>query len=409
MINKITILILLVLSGISFAGPVRAGASPREGLAKAIGSHDGLLVKDAENGHILFEKNSDQPLVPASILKLVTSLAALHYLGEDYHFVTECYQRDDGALILKGYGDPAFVSEEIDALAGAVSGKIQETPYIVVDGSYFASALDIPGRSKLSLEPYDAPNSALSANYNTVAFSRKHGCYVSAEEQTPLLPFAVDRVKSSGIAQGRIMIIRNQEEAAVYAGELFAHFLTVHGCRVGGPVIEGRTDTESDRPVYRYLSEKTLPEVVTQLLLYSNNFTANQLLLCCGARQYGAPATLTKGLQAVEDFLNRRLDIHDVKMVEGSGLSKENRVSAKTMSRILDAFLPYQSLMRNQDGEFYKTGNLTDVSTRAGYIIADSGRRYQYIIMLNSPDKDAGRLIPFVNQLIQQADYPVDR
>lgn len=407
MISTIKMLCFLVLTGFLLAAPAMAGGSPRELLVNDIGSHDGILIKDTESGKILLEKNSDKPLVPASTLKIVTSLAALHYLGADYRFVTECYRRKDGALILKGYGDPAFVSEGIDAMAGAVACKIQETPCIVVDDSYFASPLDIPGRMKPSLEPYDAPNSALSANFNTVAFSRKKGHYVSAEAQTPLLPFALDRVKSSGIAQGRIMIIRNQHEAAVYAGELFAYFLGVHGCRTGGPVIEGRADPETDLQVYRYLSEKTLSEIVTQLLLYSNNFTANQLLLCCGARQYGPPATLAKGLKAVDAFLNQCLDISDIKMVEGSGLSKDNHISAKTMSRVLDAFSSYQSLMRFHDGEYYKTGNLTDVSTRAGYMTTDSGRRYQYVIMFNSPEKDAGQLIPLVKQLIQQADHPI--
>ena len=407
--NRIKVFIFFVLSGILFVEPAVAGKSPRELLANGIGSQDGILVRDAQSGKVLLEKNSDKPLVPASILKLVTSLAALHYLGEDYRFVSECYQREDGALILKGYGDPAFVSEEIDAMAGAVAARIQETPYIIADGSYFAFPLNIPGRMKSSPEPYDAPNSALSANYNTVSFTREKGLYVSAEAQTPLLPFAVDRVKSSGIARGRIMIIRDQQEAAVYAGGLFAHFLGVHGCHVGGRVTEGQAEPETDRLVYRYVSQKSLSEIVTQLLLYSNNFTANQLLLCCGARQYGPPATLAKGLKAVNAFLEQNLEIHDIEMVEGSGLSKDNLLSAKTMSLILDAFSPYQNLMRYQDGEFYKTGNLTDVSSRAGYITADSGRCYQYVIMLNSPGKDAGRLIPLVKRLIRQADQPLSR
>jgi D-alanyl-D-alanine carboxypeptidase/D-alanyl-D-alanine-endopeptidase (penicillin-binding protein 4) len=161
---------------------------------------------------------------------------------------------------------------------------------------------------------------------------------------------------------------------------------------------------ETDQLVYRYVSGKKLPEVVVLLLQYSNNFMANQLLLCCGARQYGPPATLTKGLRAVQQFLSQHLDIHDIKMVEGSGLSKSNRISAVTMSRVLAAFSPDQGLMRHEDNEYYKTGNLTDVSTRAGYMTSGSDRRYQYVIMFNSPEKDAGQLIPGVRRLIRSSE-----
>lgn len=396
-----TLSFLFVISGFFLVGQVAAGEDPRDVLAGAIGNNDSIIVRDAANGDVLFEKNSDKPLIPASILKVVTSLAALHYLGEDYRFTTECYQRRDGALIVKGYGDPAFVSEEIDRMAEAVSRKIDSASCIVVDGSFFASPLNIPGRVKDSLEPYDAPNGALCANYNTVSFSRQRGCYVSAEAQTPLLPFAVDRVRSSGIAQGRIMIITNQQEAAVYAGKLFAYFLGLHGCRVDGQVVEGRVNAKTDQLVFRHTSRSVLTEVVARLMQYSNNFTANQLLLCCGAEKYGPPATLAKGLRAVNAYLHQSPGIHDIQMVEGSGLSRGNRVSARTMSMILDAFTPYQTLMRRQGDTFYKTGNLSDVSTRAGYITVDSGRRYQYVVMLNSPDNDAGRFMPPVRHLIR--------
>jgi D-alanyl-D-alanine carboxypeptidase/D-alanyl-D-alanine-endopeptidase (penicillin-binding protein 4) len=416
--NRIKSVFVLALLGCFIAGhvsarqkptstrqkPAAAKQPPKQILAAQIGSNDSIMIRRAKDGAVLFSENSDKPLVPASIIKIVTSLAALHYLGEDYRFPTECYQRKDGTLVIKGYGDPSLISEEVDLIAGAVGRMAGKVPAVAVDYSYF-TACDLPGRCCNSLEPYDAPIGALCVNYNTVSYKKqKNGTYVSSEPQTPLLPFALDRIRSLPFAQGRVMVINCEKEAAIYTGEMFAYFLGRHGCPVRGPVVEHCVDPETDRLVYQHPSKKNLRQIVAQLLHYSSNFTANQLLFSCGVSKYGPPATLDKGLRALQFYLQQELKIRNIQLTEGSGLSTENRVSAATMCRLLDAFAPYQELMKKAEDEYYKTGTLTNVSTRAGYITADSGRRFQYVIMLNTPGKKAKRLMPVVKQFIQQAD-----
>jgi D-alanyl-D-alanine carboxypeptidase/D-alanyl-D-alanine-endopeptidase (penicillin-binding protein 4) len=87
------------------------------------------------------------------------------------------------------------------------------------------------------------------------------------------------------------------------------------------------------------------------------------------------------------------LDIEDMSIVEGSGISRDNKVSAAQMDQVLQEFLPYHNLMRREGREYYKTGTLHGISTRAGYIESADGGLYRYVIMLNSPDISTDFLI----------------
>lgn len=154
-------------------------------IKKFIGKKDAILVTDSR-GNVLLSKNADNDLIPASTLKIFTSLAGLHYLGQDFRFVTEFYMDNDSNLKIKGYGDPLLISEILAELSETLGGKIQQFNDLVLDNSYFDPII-IPGVTT-TLNPYDSPNGALCVNFNTVYAKQKNGGYVSAEPQTPLLP-----------------------------------------------------------------------------------------------------------------------------------------------------------------------------------------------------------------------------
>ena len=120
-------------------------------LSHRVGPMDSVLVQRIDDGHVLFSQNPDTLLVPASILKIVTSLAAFHLLGEDFRFTTGFYTRPDGDLIIKGYGDPGLVSEEIDAAAFRVAARVSRVGDILVDDSFFAPSIAVdPVRRTIS-------------------------------------------------------------------------------------------------------------------------------------------------------------------------------------------------------------------------------------------------------------------
>ena len=384
---------LLGLWGL-FAYSSHLQAQELDELTRLIEKNDSILVADA-NGHVVLEKNAAEKRIPASILKIFSSLVALHYLGDDYRFPTEFYIDKQSNLKIKGYGDPLLISEVIDKISRILAVLLKNTlPLndLVLDDSFFQQPLTIPGITS-SAQPYDAPNGALCVNFNTVNFRRTSQGYVSAEPQTPLLPFVTQKIKSSGIDHGRIVFSHNGNEITLYAGKLFQHFLEKQGLRFKGKVRLGGVNAKTDRLIFRYESSLSLAETVAKLLEHSNNFTTNQLLITTGAKIIGAPGTLAKGVAIASDYAKEILDIENLVLVEGSGISRDNRISAVQMNQVLQEFLPYHYLMRRQGREYYKTGTLSGVSTRAGYIKRSDGRYYRYVIMFNSPGKSTDALI----------------
>jgi D-alanyl-D-alanine carboxypeptidase/D-alanyl-D-alanine-endopeptidase (penicillin-binding protein 4) len=149
--------------------------------------------------------------------------------------------------------------------------------------------------SGLSDNPYDAQNSALAVNFNTVYIEKDTiGKVISAEEQTPTLQLMA--MLADGLEPGvhRINITREENVGDViisrYVGELFRAFQKQENI-AGEGTIAFRKTQEKLELIYTHHSSKTLEDIIGPLMLYSNNFIANQLFLTLGANTYGYPAT----------------------------------------------------------------------------------------------------------------------
>jgi D-alanyl-D-alanine carboxypeptidase/D-alanyl-D-alanine-endopeptidase (penicillin-binding protein 4) len=370
-------------------------------LEHLIGTRDAVLVADPK-GHIIFSKNADIQLIPASTLKVFTALVAIHYLGPDFKFFTEFYMDRHSNLKIKGYGDPLLISETVKEMIHRLSmmlyAEFNIINDLVLDDSYFDASTVIPGVN-VSYEPYDAPNGALCVNFNTVNFKRnKNGVYVSAESQTPLLPFIQSRVKASQMDHGRIVLSSQRNEATRYAGHLFLYFLKKDGIRLNGGIKMGKVRKEADKLIYKYVSSFSLLQTISKLLEYSNNFIANQLLITAGAKVYGPPGNLEKGLRAALIYAKNILEINHVQIEEGSGISRKNRISAIDFYKILKAFIPHYFLMRQTDKVYFKTGTLKGIHSRVGYIKKKNGELYPFVLMINTPGKSPEPMMDIIQR-----------
>jgi serine-type D-Ala-D-Ala carboxypeptidase/endopeptidase (penicillin-binding protein 4) len=121
--------------------------------------------------------------------------------------------------------------------------------------------------------------------------------------------------------------------------------------------------------------------VVKKLLEYSNNFIANQVMLALGAHVHGPPATLDKGVQVLTRITADLPGWETANIAEGSGISRENRVTPAQMGTLLLAFMPHHELLRHSGTQYYKTGTLTGIRTRAGYFVGTDQRLYPFVIM----------------------------
>jgi len=370
-----------VITGPDRAALVQAAKSPGAGI---------LLTDDL--GQPLFSQNPDTPMVPASILKILTSLAALEQWGEEYRFTTPAaWDTETLTLHIRGMGDPLFVSEAIQGFCRQLVEKIgmQQLDTIAIDQGYFAPNLTIPGTGR-TLNPYDATTGALCANFNTLNFTRDSstGQIRSAEPQTPLLEQFLPAIRRTGLSQGRILL--DESVQPIYPGLLMAYFFRELGVTVTGTVETGPfpvLTSGGNPPLKRFVlaSPWPLEAVVKKLLQYSNNFIANQVMLALGAHVKGPPATLDKGIQVLTQTAAGLPGWDTAVIAEGSGISRENRVTPFQMGTLLMAFMPYHTLMPFTGTQYYKTGTLTGIRTRAGYFIGTDGRLYPFVIMGSVP------------------------
>ena len=225
-----------------------------------------VLVVDAK-GAELVAQNADQPFVPASVAKLVTAWLAMEVLGPDYRFETRFYLDDKRVLYVRGGGDPFLISEELAPLATELIAAIGKQPIagIVLDASYYPSDLRIPGIEDDD-EAYDALNSALAVNFNTVYAVRSGDKVRSAEDQTPITPLAIEVFRAKGPdGIGRISLGQDPTVGLQYAGELIAAFIGRASGSVKGKISIG-TVPEGLEPIYVHRQSRTLSEILVELL-----------------------------------------------------------------------------------------------------------------------------------------------
>jgi D-alanyl-D-alanine carboxypeptidase/D-alanyl-D-alanine-endopeptidase (penicillin-binding protein 4) len=350
--------------------PCAEAASLPPDLAETLGPGDSLLVTDT-SGAQLFSWNPESPRTPASVLKVFTAHVALTHLGPDFRFTTSFHQDAAGRLYVRGHGDPLLVSEVLGDLARSLAPRLSPVTDLVVDDSDFAQPLTIPGVTA-SNNPYDAPNGALCVNFNTVAVGRgTDGRYTSTEPQTPLLPFARTLLNRRPPANGRLVLTHDGGQAAVYAGHLIAHFLSEAGRPISGTVRRG-----------------SLPAQARPVMVFTSPFCLT-----------GFPGTLEKGVRLACHHARENLGWTRFHLAEGSGIARQNQVTAADLDRLLAAFAPYRHLLSGHGRTRYKTGTLNGIQTRAGYIEGLDGTIYRFVILVNTAGRRAD---PVLEALTQQ-------
>ena len=374
---------LLALALLLLPAPALAGV--KEDVA-ALAPSGLVLVMDAA-GNELVAQNIDKPFVPASVTKIVTAWLAMEVLGGDYRFETRFYLDDKRKLYVRGGGDPFLISEELAPLATELVAAIGTKPItgIVLDASYYPSNLRIPGIVNTD-EAYNALNSALAVNFNTVNAVRSGNKVRSAETQTPITPLAITQFRLRGPnGKGRISLSQDPTVSLQYAGELIAAFIARAGGSVKGKISTG-TVPAGLKPVYVHQQSRTLSQILVELLRASNNYIANQVFLEIGAHRLGGPVSLEKSLRVANEMLAAHGLADAIHLEEGSGISRDNRFTARGLAKVLELFAPHANLLRGRDGGMNKTGSLDGVRTLAGYANTSSHGQVRFVIALTSND-----------------------
>lgn len=371
--------LLALLTGLMLT---HVGTLHADAIASVLALSDASLVVE-EGGREIISRNADRPMVPASTMKLITALAAIERWGLDHRFETRFFRAPNGQLWVSGGGDPYLVSEELDLItAGLKRAGVTEVTGIGLDDSLFAAGDRIPGRSS-SNNPYDAPVTALAANFNTVNVVVSGGRVDSAESQTPLTATARRFGGALGAGKHRVNL-QTRANALDHFGELLEAKLQRAGIRTSGPIELGRVPS-SARLVYTHRNSRPLQTMVEDMLQYSTNFVANSLFLMLG--EQGGSSSMAMSQRAVEDWARRKFRWRDFSIEDGAGLSRGNRISGRQMLDVLRAMAPYRQLLDQQDNDpnvRAKTGTLRGVSTYAGYVRRGNAW-VPFSLMINQP------------------------
>ena len=394
-LNKIYCFLFLTLLCFSF--PVRQAIS-QEPFIK----NGGYLVVSA-SGETLASYKETANFTPASIFKIVTAFQALEILGPDYRFPTYFFVTPRNDLYIMGTGDPLLISEDIDPIIAALKKRgITGIRNICIDPSRYKLKQKTIN-STISTNPYDTPLSALGVNFNTIKIKiTENGDVISGEPQTPTLPIMKD--KGQGLEKGmhRINLGTENHDLVLYAGQLFKAGLIRADIPITGEITAGKMPKKA-RLVHTHYSPE-LQKILPSMLLYSNNFMANQIYLKSGVKRYGYPATWPKAKQAMRSFLQENnLITPPIRIVDGAGLSRKNSINCQTMMAVLQRFRKYSYLLPIKKNIPLKSGTMTGVYAYAGYF-DQSQDAPAFVLILNQNINNRDALL---DQLIKQIHQPL--
>jgi D-alanyl-D-alanine carboxypeptidase/D-alanyl-D-alanine-endopeptidase (penicillin-binding protein 4) len=396
------------------------------------------------SGRVLYERQGELALVPASNQKVLTALAVLREYGPTHQFQTELFAGGapdaDGAvdvLYVRAGGDPALTSEDFWRLAADLrrAGLRQVRQGLVIDDSLFDAERWHSSWGPTSARAYAAPIGAFAVNYGAYAVqvtpggASGEGVQVSVDPPISYLrvsnrartapargrqslqverravPGGEEVLVSGALAAGAEpeLVQRSVLDPGGYAGAMLVAQLRAVGIEVAGEVRRG--DVPPGARSLLLFRGAPLSDVVRRFLKYSNNQIGEALVKGLGVRHAGPPGSWQSGMAALRAQLESAgLQLAGANLVDGSGLSHENRVSPRLLVAALraahddfeigaefEAALPIAgadgTLERRAEAARgrvrAKTGLLTRVTALTGHARLGSGERVLFSILVN--------------------------
>lgn len=386
-----------------------------------------VSVKDAETGKVIYKLNDKQPTMPASTLKLITLGASLDTLGDDYEFSTKLYKTTNNDLYLKLGADPFLTSAGLNSLMEkAVKEKKITSPKIIYIDDYIFDKTEwgegwqwdddlnplMPKFSSYNIDKnllniiiaptnLGSPAQIYTTKFYPVTFMN---LVITGKEND------IELNRNNSISPNILNLsgtINKQITEEIPINNPKRYFIL----RLEDAIKSAKMDYYGGFPqkktptlnVYLVAEIKhPISQAIKAILMNSNNFVAETVFKLAGAKFVNNTGSLSHSQEMLDAYFKKiGIDAKDIKIVDGSGVSKNNIITTDFMTDYLvkqsknEAFkkaLPTsgEGTLRNRmlyfkDNLRAKTGTLSDVSGIAGYITSRSGKTYAFDIMINDP------------------------
>lgn len=428
----------------------------------------GLYIED--EGREIFNLNATKMMIPASLTKIITGAAVLNIFPLNKNFETKLMSKNnvkDGVLhddlCLKGGGDPSFVSEKMWFLVNELK-RTDLTSIegdLVVDASRFDDELFDKGRESVRVDrAFDAPISAASFNWNSVNIFIRPGLTVGSAARVWLDPKndyleLVNNIKTvlrpniKNISASRMIVGDHDKitingsvsldspEAVIYksisnpslwTGMHLKEFLSQRGISLKGKV---RVSACPQAAITLATSpSKNLNEIISDMLKFSNNFVAEMLTKNLAVENNATSAHMKDGIEEIKKYIDTLgIERKDYVLENVSGLTRENRFSAKQLTLVLNTVkndflifpefasgLPIAGIdgtlknrMKNkiENGSEQKivrakTGYLDGVVGLAGFVGRKNSSPLIFVFMFNGDHQQGMAARPLFDELINQ-------
>lgn len=445
--SLLTANIALAALPVPVADALKKAGIPQENVA--------VVVQPLDANQPVISHNPSKGMNPASVMKLVTSYAALEALTPAYRWKTEVFRNGalnngvlDGDLIMKGYGDPSFKAQDFWRLLMLLqqAGIQKINGNLVIDKSIYAD--EVSARNTFDEETWRAYNAGPSAflvngRNTSFRFSVQEGrVKVDQEFELPEIQIVNQmKVRQNGCGDwrnyfGYVVTPKNEGATVTFTGTFSADceerylelsvlsdtqytFFTFKkiwaqlGGQFNGNLQNASVPLTAQKVTTQY--SEPLSQVMHDINKWSNNLMARQLMLTVGLEFGDAmPVTEKSAATAIQAVLTRKgLFFDELVLENGSGLSRVERISAEHLAQMLvSAFkspvmpdfmasLPILGLDGTtkkrlvdtalQGRAQLKTGSLNGVTTIAGYLLDANLRRYAVVFLINHANAAQGR------------------
>lgn len=343
-------------------------------------------IASAERQKPIFQCNAHEISIPASILKLITAVHTLTVLTPDFRYETKLSHRGN-TLYLTGSGDPSFATEDLELLLVELIKKQGKkiTGNIILDTSVFERRLGGYGWQHGGIYSKCAI-SGLNLDHNYIGEP-----YRGKTINSPVL----------------------------YVARTIRRLFRKQGVIFKGKILTGMTPENTE--IIATHESAPLHELVTFMMKYSDNLYADSFFKTLGVYYFGAPGTWEKGQKAVKEFLENviQLSPKNYTIVDGSGLSRQNRLSPNHFNTILrwaydhcghfdfflnsfpqagtDGTLKKRLLSLSDNAQVQaKTGQLSGVNSLSGYITHPE-ETFMFTILINGK----GHYVPVVDKICE--------